>query len=290
MNPHTALSAVAASILTIYPFQTALAESDADTDKRFELSIGIPDSGSVGGYIGAGVGLLPVYEGADEIGINAQPLGDIRYPGLFFLKGASVNPNDGLASAGLTVLNLTYAKGSGDIARLSLGPLVRYRGGRDEDDSDALTGMGDIDGSLEIGGFIEATVGPWSSEISIAQGGVSDGLLITLGTKYTVPVSDRLTVSAGLSASWADTDYTQTYFGVSSLQASRSGLAPFDSGGGIKDVGFQIGASYALWGNWALDGQAGYQRLMGDAADSPLVDQEGSADQFLALLGLTYRF
>ncbi len=68
------------------------------------------------------------------------------------------------------------------------------------------------------------------------------------------------------------------------------GLAAFDGGSGFKDVGLQIEASYAVSDNWALNGQAGYQRLLTDAADSPLVDQEGSADQFLALIGVTYRF
>ena len=33
-----------------------------------------------------------------------------------------------------------------------------------------------------------------------------------------------------------------------------------------------------------------YSRLLGDAADSPLVSSEGSADQLSAMLGLSYRW
>ena len=292
MKPRIAMVAVAAGLMTAYPFHAAVADDSADTGRHLRLGFGLPEPAAVEGYVGVGAGILPVYEGADEVGATAQPLANIRYPGLFFLKGASVNPNDGLASAGLTVLNLTYTEGSDTIARISLGPLVRYRGGRNEDDSDALSGMGDVDDSIEVGGFLEASAGPLSAEISVAQdaGGGHDGLLVAFGTKYTAPVSDRLTVAAGLSSSWADADYTQTYFGVSSVQASQSGLAAFDGGSGFKDVGLQIEASYAVSENWVLIGQAGYQRLLTDAADSPLVDQEGSADQFLALIGVAYRF
>jgi len=292
MKPNIAMVAVATGLMTAQPFHAALADDSPDNSRRLSLGFGVPEPAAVEGYVGMGAGLFPVYEGADELGATAQPLADIRYPGLFFLKGASVNPNDGQASAGLTVLNLTYAKGSDTKARFSLGPQVRYRSDRDEDDSDALSGMGDVDDSVEVGGFLEASTGPLSAEVSVAQdvGSGHDGLLVAFGTKYTAPISDRLTVAAGLSTSWADADYTQTYFGISSAQASQSGLAAFDGGSGFKDVGVQIEASYALSDDWAINGQAGYQRLLSDAADSPLVDQEGSADQFLALIGVTYRF
>ena len=36
---------------------------------------------------------------------------------------------------------------------LSLGPIVRLRGGRDEDDNPDLEGLGDDDTSIEVGGF-----------------------------------------------------------------------------------------------------------------------------------------
>ena len=51
-----------------------------------------------------------------------------------------------------------------------------------------------------------------------------------------------------------------------------------------------VGVDYALSDNWAITGQVGYARLLGDAADSPIVDDEGSANAFSAGIFVGYRF
>jgi outer membrane scaffolding protein for murein synthesis (MipA/OmpV family) len=82
----------------------------------------------------------------------------------------------------------------------------------------------------------------------------------------------------------------QGYYGVTSSQSASSGLAGFNADAGVKDVGVQIGATYELSRRWVIEGQAGYQRLLNDAGDSPIVDASGSRDQFRALLGVAYQF
>ena len=104
--------------------------------------------------------------------------------------------------------------------------------------------------------------------------------------------SDRLKLKLGPRLSFADSEYMSTYFGVSSGEATASGgrLAAYDAGGGFRDVGLEFGAEYAWSDRITLYGDAGYRRLVGDAADSPIVKRAGSENQFTAGLGLTYRF
>ena len=63
----------------------------------------------------------------------------------------------------------------------------------------------------------------------------------------------------------------------------------FNPEGGIKGVGVAGEAKYALTPRWTIVGKASYERLIGDAADSPITDL-GSENQFTAALGATYRF
>jgi outer membrane scaffolding protein for murein synthesis (MipA/OmpV family) len=104
-----------------------------------------------------------------------------------------------------------------------------------------------------------------------------------------VEPTPRLSVSAGPRLHFADSEYLDTYLGVSAEQSADSGLSEFDPDGGLKGVGVEAEARYALTQRWSLVGSAGYERLVGDAADSPIADA-GSENQFTAALGLTYRF
>ena len=125
---------IAASLLVAYPLDAACAQDTASAgDRKVSLGIGIPESIDFHGSVGVAVGLVPDYEGSDDYAATVLPLVDIRQPGFLFLEGASVNPNDGLASVGWNALNFTYSAGSEEKLRLSLGPLLRYSGGRDQD-------------------------------------------------------------------------------------------------------------------------------------------------------------
>jgi outer membrane scaffolding protein for murein synthesis (MipA/OmpV family) len=42
--------------------------------------------------------------------------------------------------------------------------------------------------------------------------------------------------------------------------------------------------------NWSVMGRVGYARLLGDVADSPIVDREGSANAYEAGVFVGYRF
>lgn len=177
--------------------------------------------------------------------------------------------------------------------QIVIGSLVRAYGGRVESDSDVLSGLGDIDRSAGIGGFIEFSAGDWFANLSVSPqdvGNDNDGTLATFDIAYSTSIKDGLSLSTSLSTSWENDDYIQCYFGVTDAQAIKSGLSPFDSKSGFKDADLQVKASYAVTPHWSVEGQVGYWRLLNDAADSPIVKEEGSADQVRGLAGLSYQF
>jgi outer membrane protein len=93
-----------------------------------------------------------------------------------------------------------------------------------------------------------------------------------------------------LSATYASGRYNATYFGIDANNAARSGFSTYDADGGIKDIGFSVNAAYQWDEHWGITGMIGVTQLVGDAADSPIVDDAGSATQGFAALGISYRF
>lgn len=230
--------------------------------------------------IGGGAAYQPDYEGSDDYEVSAVPLVMITYKDLVFLRGPLVG------------MNLLTWRGERDSDQLKIGPMVRYQMGRDEGDNDALRGLGDIDGGIEAGAFISYSTGAWSLGVTAFQdvSNTHDGMTAELSGGYKHDFSPRLRLRTKLSTTWADDDYTGAFFGVTAAQAQRSGLRRYQPEGGMKDVGLGADVDYSLTDHWIVTGRVGYKRLLGDAVDSPLVKDEGSANQLITGLFLKYSF
>lgn len=224
--------------------------------------------------IGGGGAYMPDYEGSDDYEFQPIPFASVVYDDFIFIRGPSL---------GVNLLNYEGFKA---------GPIARYSFGRDEDDNNALEGLGDVDDSIELGGFIKYEIGIWSADLTVTQdvAGGHEGLLAEASTGIAVPLTENLRSSIEASATWADSNYMETYFGVSSAQSAASGYSVYDADGGFKDVGVTLGLDYMFTDRIGIGGRAQYKLLLGDAADSPIVADEGSEDQFLSTLFLTYRF
>lgn len=254
---------ILAAALPIFMGNIASAQ-ESDGDSQWSARIGI---------LGA---FVPDYEGSSSYEWRAYPDLDITYGDRFFIdrRGAGINF---LTSDALT-------------AGVSIG----YDSGRDESDNRrVLRGLGDIDETAIGSIFASYSVGRLSLSASVGTdilGEGHEGTTIGLSANYSLPVGERLILFAGPSATWASDNYMQNLFGITAAQAARSGRASYRAEAGFKDVGFTIYGAYRLTGGWAVTGVAGYKRLLGDAADSPLVAGDGSADQFIGGLGLSYLF
>ena len=230
--------------------------------------------------LGVGGAFMPEFEGAEDNEFRPVPIVSIQN---FYGFNLSV---DGLS------YTLVEMGGRPQGWTFTAGPLVGLADSRDQDDSDALDGLGDVDFGVDLGLFSRATYGPVMLDLTVTQE-VADGhggLLATVGAGTRVPVTDRLSLAPRVSTTWADDSYMDSFFGVDAGQSAASGLDAFDAGAGFKDISIQLGSSYRLTESIALRGSLGYSRLVGDAADSPIVRDNGSADQFRALLGISYQF
>ena len=69
-----------------------------------------------------------------------------------------------------------------------------------------------------------------------------------------------------------------------------SGLPVFEARGGLRSYGAGAQARYAWTPQWGTHLFVEYERLAGDAGNSPLVTQRGSRNQTQVGLGVTYSF
>jgi len=97
-------------------------------------------------------------------------------------------------------------------------------------------------------------------------------------------------VTIGPRARFSNKAYQDAYFSVSGPVATTTGLSAFDADGGLHAIGMIFGTTWQFSRDWGLYGYAGYDRLAGDAQNSPIVRKFGDADQFSAGIGITYSF
>ncbi|MCG8490042.1 MAG: MipA/OmpV family protein [Sneathiellales bacterium] len=236
--------------------------------------------------LGLGAFVSPAYEGSDETEVMPFPLVDITWKERVFL-----NPGDGL---GVHLYNKND---------LTVSASIGYEMGRQEDDSNALKGLGDIDDAASANFSVEYDLGPVSPYLDVSKHlGGTDGTLVEIGIQSRVPFASLmgktpgqfengspkgLMFHMGLSTTWADDNYMKDYFGINNRQAASSGYSRYSAGAGFKSADLEFGARYPFSENWAINAQIGYSRLLEDAADSPIVKEE---DQFSGGIFLSYSF
>ncbi|MAU23039.1 MAG: MltA-interacting MipA family protein [Martelella sp.] len=220
--------------------------------------------------VGGGASFEPAYEGGKKMKISPIPIVSIGYADWLQLDPGG--------------LGVTLYKDGGFNVDARLG----YEPGRSEGDGDLLKGLGDIDFGVTAGikagyewdafefyGIIDKTIGG------------SEGLVGKIGTSYGWHMGERLIVATSLEATIADKNYMDSYFSVDAAQSAASGLPQYKAKAGLQRVDFDISATYAFDENWLLQAGAGVGLLVGDAANSPIVEREL---QPKVSLSLGYRF
>ena len=236
-----------------------------------------PDWSITGLKVGGILVIKPTYEGSDEYEA-------VGFPYIFPTFSGGPGFFSRIEARALDDVRFKLIDRDGFVA----GPLIGYNLGRDEDDGDRLDGLGDVDGGFVAGGFAGYRLGAVLLDVSLHNTfGDDEGYQIRLGAEVERPVSQRMTLTGRIGATYADDDYMQSYFGVSGPQAISSGLSEFDADAGFKDVHVELGLKADLDERWTARASVRYSRLIGDAADSPIVESE---DQLMGLIGLSYKF
>lgn len=171
------------------------------------------------------------------------------------------------------------------------GPLVGWRFGRDEADAVRLRGIGDVDGGVVLGGYAGYRAGPVMPFVSYHHQVTGDdtGGVLRFGAELASKLPAGISITTTVGASYASSNYMDAFFTVTPGQslASVARLNAFDADAGIKDVYLGFVADVPLAERWTLKFNARYARLLGDAAESPIVESE---NQFSGGIGVTYRF
>jgi outer membrane protein len=238
--------------------------------------------------VGGGGLYAPAYEGDDTYRLSLLPNVQLNHGDRFF---ASVQGGVGYSAIATPSFRA--------------GPIARVKFAREEDgnqtfavtgdDTTDLRGLGDVDTSLELGGFFSYKVGRamLNAELRQAVSG-HEGLVADVGAVWSgrsYPWRQAIIWSFGPRMRVVDDAYNAAYFGVDAVQSAASGLPAFAAGGGVHSYGAGATAILPLGRNspWAAVVVAGYDQLVGDAGASPLVQERGSADQASAGIFLTYR-
>ena len=125
-------------------------------------------------------------------------------------------------------------------------------------------------------------------EVLIDVSSGHNGSLFTPSVSYSRPLNTRWNLGLGANVTYADGDYMSHYFSINSGDSARSGLKEFDADADFKDTALYASLSWVWTERWHVHGVAQYKRMLGDAEDSPIVDDEGDENQFFGAVALTY--
>lgn len=219
--------------------------------------------------------VVPEYMGADEYRVIVVPLIDIKYQDKYFFS-----PYKGLGAALIRT------------EHLEAGPILTYRLWQDEDDNPALKGIGDIPGTFEAGGYVNYSFTEnWRIGADIKQGlSGHRGAIADFDFEYANVIGEKTAYSFGPTVSWISRNYMDTYFGIDHEQSARSGYDVYQPNAGFKDVGISGSIYYLLTPHWSVATFGNYTRLVGGAADSPIVKDTGSPNQWMVAFSLAYKF
>ena len=242
-------------------YQVAGTSASQRDGKTAAVASEIPEEKPWSLTLGAGVGYGSLYQGGSERQVFPLPV----------IEGTYYNWSLGFDGLRYRFINTdTFVAGAG----------LGYDFGR-EDKKDNVPararGIGDVDGGAMASLFAEYRPHELIGlSIDVSQSyGDADSLLVTFGAGSEFPLyGDSLSGNLGISATWANEDHMRAYYGVNAAQAARTGLRRFNAESGIESVNFSAGVTYMITERWAYSINGGVDVLQGDAADSPIIEDD----------------
>jgi outer membrane protein len=227
--------------------------------------------------LGASGSLAPRYEGASgSLAFFGQPIISLSKVGRI---APFVSRNDNISLALI------------DTDTFRMGPNAKLLFSRSDSDRD-LRGLGTVPWGAELGVFADYYPTGWLRLRGELRHGIAahGGVVGNLSADAFHDITPTLRISAGPRLSLGTSGYFKPYFGVNTLQSAASGLAVYKPGGGVKSVGLGGALTWKTTDKLTTSLFAEYSRLQGPAANSSLVRQRGSENQYLIGVSATYRF
>lgn len=283
----TALAAAAPLVATPARAQSfGLDQAAIALTDTLQIAVDLLPQGVTNVRLGAGPIIRPTYEGSNESNIRPIPVISLRYKNIVEVDNNEIK---------VTAFNRLFsaATGQGTGSNLRVGPLVSINFGRNERNSPDLRGLGDVDTSLELGAFVSYIFQDGSRVRLRARhdvvSGHGGGTVVADYTRLFYR-SNRFVLGGIASGTWATGNFMQSFFGVNAAQSAASGYAVYTPGAGFKDMNFALNANYTIATQWAVVANVNYKRLIGGAADSPIVRQVGSPNQMAYTAFVVYTF
>lgn len=229
--------------------------------------------------LGASFEYGPNHPGARHSSVTVMPSFDIRRFGEAAENSA---PDDSL--------DYTLFESQG----FQIGPVLGLRDNRSSSASNGLSGVRRVNSSFEAGVFLQYWAIPnqlrFRSEIREALSNGS-GLVVDVGSDWFQPVGDRWILSAGPRASFGSAASMHRYFSISPAESAANGtLSAYNASEGLKSVGATISATYAITPDWSVTFYDRFDRLVGDAASSPVTAKIGTPNQNIVGISLSKEF
>ena len=226
--------------------------------------------------LGLGVAYVPEYTGADKNRAVPLPLLERTFD-----NGAFISTMRGVGF-------------QTDLQGFNLSVALNYGGARKErrstfSGSDALKGMGDIDGAAQAVLGVGYKLGTVGLNFSTAQnlGHRENGATYKLSASMPLYTSASDQIGFSTSAVYGDNKHAQTYFGVTAAQSARSGYKAYTAKGGFETAEAVVNWNHVIDKTWSVHTAVGVTRLLSDAADSPLTKRKTTP---MIMTGFSYKF
>jgi len=235
--------------------------------------------------VGLGAAIGPQYEGSDDY--TAVPLltvfaRDLYHPATY---------------AGLSGPRFSSNFLAHDSLRAGISAeFVPERGALNDIDNDRVDALSDTEDGFMLGALVGYHMKlDQDSSLTFeldSRYDVSDeiGGLVTLRGRHKTKLGGKWSLLTELEGTYASESYMNEYFGVNAANAARSGLDQFQADAGVKDATLRAVLTYRINPSWSTTVLASVKQLLGDAADSPITDDEGDATQLFGGASVNFHF
>jgi len=109
--------------------------------------------------------------------------------------------------------------------------------------------VGDVDAAAEVGGFLNYSLSRefvLTSSLRYGAGVDRNGLLLDLGAVYSTELGPRWRLGLGAATTCGNANYQQSYFGVTTRQATASGDKAYAPGAGLRDLRLNVSLAHGF--------------------------------------------
>jgi outer membrane scaffolding protein for murein synthesis (MipA/OmpV family) len=222
--------------------------------------------------VGPGLYVFPKFPGSSQFQVLPFPVQDISWKDRLFSQGPDV--------LGVNVLR-------GEDYHVGMSVSFDFQSRSSSDDA-RLKGLPDVHYGPKLRLFADYTWWAFTGAAAVYQdiAGTGQGLTAMADLFVSAPIGNML-ISAGPGLTWANATYTRTLFGVTPQESAASGLPHYDTASGLRDVHFNVNASYKISQHWSANVAAVVGRLERYAAGSPITERRLDLNGVASVL---YRF